>query len=199
MTGIEAAAAVLILTNLVLLARRSIWNFAFAIAGVTLYAWVFWEAKLYSDALLQGFFLALNIYGWWSWSAAKAVEGEVVVERMTAPARALTLAGIAAATGGWGWLMHRFTDAAAPWLDAGVAMTSVAAQILLTRRLIENWWLWIAVNAMSIILYASRGLYPTLALYVLILGLSVWSLIEWRRAERGRDAARAASIQPLSI
>lgn len=186
MTAIEGVSAALILANLVLLARRSIWNFPFAIAGVTLYSWVFWEAKLYSDALLQGFFLVLNLYGWLSWSAARAAQGEVVVERMTTPARGLTLAGIVFATGSWGWLMHRFTDAASPWLDAGVAMTSVAAQILLTQRKIENWWLWIAVNAMSIALYASRGLYPTLALYVLILGLSVWSLIEWMRAERRR-------------
>jgi nicotinamide mononucleotide transporter len=182
MTGIETIAAALILANLVLLARRSVSNFAFALAGVTLYAWIFWQAKLYSDALLQGFFFALNLYGWWSWSAVKAAQGDVVVERMTPQARALTLAVIAAATGGWGWLMHRFTDAAAPWLDAGVAMTSVAAQILLTRRKIENWVLWIAVNMMSILLYFSRGLDVTGLLYCAMLALSVWSLVAWRRA-----------------
>lgn len=184
MTAIEAIAALLILTNSWLLVRRSIWNFAFGIAGVIVYGWIFYYAKLYSDALLQGFFVVVQLYGWHNWTRAKAALGEVVVLRMTTTSRTGCIAAIVAATASWGWIMHRFTDAAAPWLDAGVAMTSVAAQILLTRRKLENWLLWIAVNIMSIVLYASRGLYVTMVLYCAMLALSVWSLIEWRRAER---------------
>lgn len=200
MTGIEALAAALIVTNGWLLVRRSLWNYAFGIAGVIVYGWIFYHARLYSDALLQGFFVVLQLYGWYNWTGAKSALGEVVVLRMTPVARAGCVAGIVAATASWGWIMHRFTDAAAPWLDAGVAMTSVAAQILLTRRKIENWVLWIAVNIMSIALYASRGLYITMALYCAMLALAVWSLVEWRRAERGWTTRRQpdAALAPFA-
>lgn len=183
MTALEAVAAALILANLALLVRRSLWNFPVGIAGVTLYGWIFYHSKIYSDALLQLFFVAVQLYGWRRWAAGKARFGEVLVLRIDRAERLCWLAAIAVLTAVWGWVIWRFTDGAVPWLDAAVAMTSVAAQILMTRQRIENWVLWIAVNAMSVALYATRGLYITMALYVLMLALSIWSLIEWRRAE----------------
>ena len=184
MSALEALAAALIVVNVWLVGRRSFWNYAFGIAGVCIYALIFFRARLYSDTLLQAFFLVLNIYGWFNWSRAKAVLGEVTVLRLERYARAQWLAGIATLTITWGWLMDRYTDAAAPWLDAAVAMTSVAAQILLARRFIENWWLWIAVNMMSIALYASRGLWLTMGLYCGLLAVSLWSLRAWQKAAR---------------
>lgn len=189
MNPLEIAASALLLVNIALVARRSIWNYPFAIAAVSLYAVLFYETKLYSDMLLQGFYVALNLYGWFNWSRSKAEAGEVVVRMLTWPARAAWLAGCAALTGGWGWLMHRLTDAAMPWWDAGVAMTSVAAQILLSRRYLENWVLWIAVDIVAVPLFAMRGLWLTAGVYAILLGLSVWGLIDWRRAYRRRAAA----------
>jgi nicotinamide mononucleotide transporter len=184
MSLIEAVASLLIIINVVLVARRSIWNYAFAIAGVLIYAWIFFQAKLYSDALLQGFFLVINLYGWRHWSHSVAREGDVRVGRMTPADRWRWIGGIAAATAGWGWLMHRFTDASLPWPDAGVAMTSIAAQILLSRQKIENWVLWIAVDLVAIGIYAVKDLKVACALYVVLLGVSISGLIDWRRAER---------------
>lgn len=184
MSALELAAAVLVLVNIALVARRSIWNYPFGIAAVTLYAIVFWGARLYSDMLLQGFYLLLNLYGWWHWQRSRAASGEVVVLRLGALARIGWIAAAAAATLGWGALMHRFTDAAAPWWDASVAMISIAAQILMARRFVENWVLWILVDLIAIPLFAARGLWTTAAVYVLLLGLSLWGLIDWLRAER---------------
>jgi len=184
MSPIEIAAFVLGLANVTLLVRRSIWNYPFALAMVTLYAWVFREQKLYSDMLLQGFFFAVNLYGWWYWARSLEAEGDIVVERMTPLARGAWLAGCAAAAIGWGWLMHLHTDAAYPWWDAAVAMMSVVAQILQSRRRIENWAMWIAVDVVAIGLYGARGLWLTAVLYLIFLLLSVWGLIDWRRAER---------------
>jgi len=83
--------------------------------------------------------------------------------------------------------MHAFTDAAYPWWDAGIAAASVAAQVLQARRRIESWWLWIAVDVVSVPLYAVKGLWFTTALYVVLLVISVAGLIDWRRA-LGRQA-----------
>jgi nicotinamide mononucleotide transporter len=188
MSPIEGVAALLVLVNVWLVARRSIWNYAFGIAGVAIYAIVFFRAKLYSDTLLQLFFLVVQFYGLWQWRRSQADAGEVVVERLAAGARIGWLAGILVAVAGWGWLMHRFTDAALPWWDASVAMTSVAAQILMSVRKIENWWLWITANILSIWLYAAKGLWITMGLYILLLGISVWGLARWRIARQGAAA-----------
>jgi len=188
MSPAEGIAALLVLANVWLVARRSIWNYAFGIAGVAIYGVVFFRAKLYSDALLQIFFLVVQVYGLWQWRRSAIDAGEVVVERLTVRDRLAWFAGILVAVAGWGWLMHRFTDAALPWWDASVAMTSVAAQILMSVRKLENWWLWIAANILSIGLYAAKGLWITTALYVLLLGISIWGLARWRAARQGAAA-----------
>ncbi|KQS04366.1 nicotinamide mononucleotide transporter [Sphingomonas sp. Leaf357] len=184
MSLVEILASLLIVVNVVLVARRSVWNYAFAIAGVAIYGWIFFEAKLYSDMLLQGFFLIVNLYGWRHWARGIAEAGEVRVGRLTVAARMLWLAAILVATFVWGGLMHRFTDASYPFVDAGVAMASVAAQILLSRQKLENWILWIAVDAVAVCLYVAKDLWPTAILYILLLAISVWGLIDWRKSER---------------
>lgn len=187
---IESLAALLALINIALVARRSVWNYPFGIVAVALYGTVFLEARLYSDMLLQGFFLVLNLYGWLNWRQSRANAGEVVVMTLSWRARAAWLAGIAVAIAGWGWMMHRLTDAAAPWWDAGVAITSVAAQVLLARRYLENWVLWIAVDVVAVPLFAVRGLWFTSAVYIVLLGLSIWGAIDWHRAWAPRRTAR---------
>ncbi|ODP38352.1 nicotinamide riboside transporter PnuC [Sphingomonas turrisvirgatae] len=182
MNLLEILAATLVLINIALVARRSVWNYPFGIVAVTLYGFVFLEARLYSDMLLQGFFLVLNLYGWANWRASRAQAGEVVVLRLNWRARVASLAAICIATAAWGWLMHRLTDAAAPWWDASVAIASVAAQLLLARRYVENWALWIIVDLIAVPLYATRGLWLTSGIYVVLLGLSIWGAIDWQRA-----------------
>jgi nicotinamide mononucleotide transporter len=186
MSLLEALAALLGLANILLIIRRSVWNYPFALAMVALYAMIFAEAKLYSDAGLQVFFFAINLYGWWSWRANEASAGEIVVERLGRSGRMLWLAATATASLIWGTVMHITTDAAYPWWDASIACWSVAAQILMTRRYIENWHGWIAVNLISIPLYGIKGLWLTCGLYAIFLAMAVWGLIEWRRTERQR-------------
>lgn len=185
---IELVAAGLGLVNVGLVALRSVWNYPFGIAMVALFAWIFFEAKLYSDALLQIFFIVVQLYGWWYWVRGRAEAGEVMVEVLPWRARFAWLAGCTAATAGWGALMHYQTDAVFPWWDAAIAMLSVAAQILLSRRFVENWMLWIAVDVLAVPLYAARGLHVPAALYVVFLGISVAGLIGWTRSRRAQRA-----------
>ena len=181
MSELEWAAAAFVLTNVALVALRSVWNYPFALVAVTLYAFVFFEAKLYSDMLLQGFFFALNLYGWGAWLRARADDG-IPVGWMTTRARAAWGAVTLAAWVVWSSLMHRYTDAIAPWIDGAIAMLSITAQWLLARRRVESWWLWILVDLIAVPLFAWRGLYATSAVYVVLLGLSIDGLIQWRRA-----------------
>ena len=181
MSQLEWLAAALVLINVALVAMRKVWNYPFALTAVTLYAFVFYEAKLYSDMLLQGFFFVLNLYGWLSWVRARDDSG-VPVGWMPVRDRWRWGAAVGVAWVVWSSAMHRYTDAAAPWIDGGIAMLSIAAQWLLARRRVESWWLWILVDLIAVPLFAWRGLYATSAVYVVLLGLSIDGLIQWRRA-----------------
>ena len=186
--ALEILATLLGIANIILLVRRSIWNYPFGIAMVALYADIFFTAKLYSDALLQLFFFAIQVYGWWAWWRAGGGEHKVEVERLTGAARTAWIAMIALTSFAWGTMMHAYTDASFPWWDATVAMASIAAQILLARRMIENWVLWIAVDAMAIGLYLTKGLTLTAGLYFVFLLLCIFGLREWAAAERAERA-----------
>lgn len=183
MNTIELVAAALGVMNIVLVVRRSVWNFPFGLAMVSLYAWIFVQpdVRLYSDALLQGFFFAVQLYGWWNWSRAAARDGEVTVRTLRWAARMWGIGAVVAATGLWGTLMARHTAAALPYWDAFIAMASVAAQILMARRFVENWALWVAIDVVAIWVYATKELPLTALLYLLFLLMSVWGWIDWRR------------------
>lgn len=192
MSWLEVLAALFGLANILLIVRRSVWNFPAALIMVTLTGVVLWEAKLYSDAGLQAFFFIVNILGWVLWARNRGAAGEIMVDRLGVVGQLVWITLAMAATYGWGLFMALNTDATNPWWDASVAMLSIAAQILMTRRYINNWHWWIVVNILSIGLYWHKQLYVFTGLYVIFLGMAVWGLIEWRRAE-ARQRAQAAS------
>jgi nicotinamide mononucleotide transporter len=181
MSGIELIAAGLGVVNVWLVVKRSVWNYPFGLVMVTLYGFVFYGARLYSDSILQGYFFAVQVFGWWYWLRGRGRDGLVVPEIMGTGLRlgaiAVTLAGAAAG----GWFFATYTNAAAPWLDAFIASASVVAQCLMSVRKIENWAWWIAVDCVAVGVYFWKGLYPTSALYVIFLVLSVAGLIGWQR------------------
>lgn len=177
-------AAILGLVNVTLVVRRSLWNYPFGLAMVSLYGWIFFGEKLYSDALLQIFFVAVNLYGWWNWTRSKAETGQVRVEVLSPRARLGWTVACAVLVVGWGAMMHRVTDAHFPWWDGAIAMLSVVAQYLQSRRYLESWVLWIAVDLLAIPLFATKGLVLTAGLYTVFLSLCVWGLSDWARARK---------------
>ena len=187
---IEYAAAALGLANIALLVRRSVWNFPAGMAMVALYVVVFAQQRLYAEAGLQVFFFLAQAWGWALWARADERASGVPVRRLDNPSRAAWLAITAALSIGLGWVLHRFTNAAMPYADSAIAGASVAAQILLGLRRIENWVLWIAIDIAAIALYLNRGLYPTAALYGAFLVMSVYGLKGWAQASQ-RGAAPA--------
>jgi nicotinamide mononucleotide transporter len=188
MSELEWVAAGLGVLNVLLVVRRSVWNYPFGLVMVALYFFVFFRARLYSDALLQIFFFIVQLYGWVNWVRARTEAGEVPVAWLSRSARVRWGLGTLLASLVWGLGMARYTNAVAPVIDAFIAGTSISAQILMARRRIENWVLWILVDLVAVGLYFTRNLYPTSALYVLFLLLSVAGLIGWRRALPARPA-----------
>lgn len=181
MSALELVAALLGVINVALVVRRSIWNYPFGLAMVSLYFAIFWEAKLYSDALLQIFFFVIQIYGWWAWKSAPQQDHGVAVRWMSIRSRVYWAAGTALCVILWGSGMARWTDAAAPLADAAIAGMSIAAQLLQSFRRVEAWVVWIVVDIVAIILFHSRGLTVTAALYGIFLIMAAVGLNEWRK------------------
>ena len=184
---LEWVAAGLGLINISLLVFRSIWNFAFGIASVAIYIFIFYESRLYAESGLQVFFVLAQVWGWYLWRTAGtegAAQDRVPVRWLDWHSRAVWLTVTAAISLNLGWVMHRYTDAAMPFADSTIAGASVAAQILLGFRRIENWVLWIAIDVGAVMLYIDRGLFPTAGLYGGMLVMSLFGLKEWVDAER---------------
>src|SRR5262245_60730687 len=186
---VEWVAATLGVINISLLIFRSVWNFPFGIAMVALYIFVFYEERLYAEAGLQVFFILAQAWGWWMWLKVGGEDDRVPVRWLDWPSRAVWLMVTAAVSVNLGSVLYRFTNAVLPYADSAIAGASVAAQILLGFRRIENWLIWIAIDVAAIALYINRGLYPTASLYGGFLVLSLIGLREWIAAEQRARAA----------
>jgi nicotinamide mononucleotide transporter len=193
---LEIVAAVLSAAAVFLGVRQSLWNWPLGIVSVLLYVAVFVRARLYADAGLQIVYAAMNAYGWYEWRFGGVRRTALPLSRT--PARLWPLLAGLAVVGSLllGWLFARFTNAALPYVDSALAATSLVAQWMMTRKLLEHWLVWIAVDLVYVPMYASQRLYPTTALYAVFLGLAVSGYFAWRRDWRAaHDAAplRAAA------
>ena len=179
---LEAIAALFGIVNIVLIARRTVWNYPFGVVMVCMYAIVFWQQQLFATAALQIFFLGSQLYGWWYWRQAGTGAAPVPVRALSGNGRVWALGGGVIGTLALGFGLARISPDAAPWPDAANLAWSMVAQILTDRRHVESWPLWVAIDAGSIWLYASQGLVATAALYGVFLVIALWGWAEWRRA-----------------
>ena len=153
-----------------------------AIASSLLYALVFAHGGLYGEAGLQGFFIVIAAWGWWQWLRGTGSDGAALrVGTMGTRARLLAAAATLAAWPALALALAHGTDSQVPWLDALPTVASVTGQVLLGRKRIESWPVWLAVNVFSVGLFAARGLWPTALLYAVFAGLSVLGWRAWRR------------------
>jgi nicotinamide mononucleotide transporter len=161
--------------------RQNIWSWPTAIVNVALYTIVFYNGRLYGQMGLQTIYLVLSIYGWYQWLHGGDQHTELRVSRASRRLLAL-LAGLNLVA----WLalaaILRKTDAALPWLDALLTTTSLVAQWMMTRKILENWILWIAVDIVYVPMFLSQRLYATALLYAAFLVLAVMGFVEWRRS-----------------
>jgi nicotinamide mononucleotide transporter len=178
---LEIAGFLATLVGIWLTTRRLLICWPVVLAADVLYLIVFYRAKLFSDALLQVFFVAFTLYGWWHWWRGVREEGEVRVVPLSVRGWITGLSAGAVGAVLLGWLMVR-VGAALPHLDAALTSYSLVASWWQARKHTANWWLWIVVNLAYIGEYLYKDLRPTAALYFLLVILAVMGLVDWRRA-----------------
>ncbi len=180
MSPLEILGFVLSVIAVWLTARQHIWCWPIGIASVIVYAVVFIDVKLYSDAALQVIYIFLQAYGWTIWlrtGPSPAVQRPV--NRIPGASAALLLAAGAAATGAVGYMMATRTDAALPYWDAGTTVFSLVAQWLMARKVLECWGLWIVVDVVYVGIYLAKNLRLTALLYGIFIALAWYGWQQW--------------------
>ena len=181
-SGTELLGFITGVLNVYLVTRENIWSWPLGVLNALLYIVVFARAGLYSDTGLQVVYFVLSFYGWWHWLRGGPKRAAVVVTRTNA-----RLALRLAALGAVGWLLvftitSRIPGSKLPLLDAALAVSSVIAQWMMTRKLLENWALWIALDVVYVGVFLVRGLRLTALLYTVFLILAIIGHIEWKRS-----------------
>jgi nicotinamide mononucleotide transporter len=202
MSAVEVAATLFGLACVWLTIRRTIWCWPMGLVQVVLYVWIFYRAKLYSDVGLQVVYVVLQVYGWHHWLRGKGRDGGagagtvLPITRLTARAVAGWTAAAAAGTAALGTVMSRYTDAALPYWDAAITVLSLVAQVLLARKVLENWLFWIVVDVLAVGVYAAKKLYPTTGLYAVFLVMAIAGWLAWRKEFRRSLSATGTAPAP---
>lgn len=168
--------------------KENIWNWPIGIANDIFFIVLFWHARLYADMSLQVIYVILGFLGWYWWLYGGQNHTVLHVNRTPRMLAILTALIVAIATAGMTIFLQHVHDSA-PFWDAITTTLSLAAQFLLTKKLFENWHVWITADVIYIALYAYKHLYLTSALYALFLIMCLVGLRDWRRSmERSREA-----------
>lgn len=188
---IEIAGVLTGLTSVFLIVKQNIWNWIFGITNAIIYAYIFYNVKLYPDVMLQVVFFTLSIYGWIIWAAGvknNSVRQELPVTTLSFGQNILTILGIAAVSFGMGEFFKHYTKAAFPFADSFTTTVSLFAQYTMTIKKIENWVLWIIADIVMIILYWIKDIRLTSGLFSVYLILCILGFREWKKSMKDNVA-----------
>ncbi|MET3129854.1 nicotinamide mononucleotide transporter [Oxalobacteraceae bacterium GrIS 1.11] len=181
-TPLEVISFVLAIINVLLNIRQSHWAWLFAIISSATYGLVFFDAKLYGDMGLQLLFIAISVWGWLQWLRGAGGGASLPVTRLDrrglgAVAVAWLLGFVALAC-----FLKSYTDTDVPYADGFLTAGSLLGQLLLSRKKLENWHIWIAVDALYVGLYLYKHLMLTAILYAVFVAMAIMGLRAWRAA-----------------
>ncbi|MFO8129850.1 MAG: nicotinamide riboside transporter PnuC [Bacteroidales bacterium] len=180
---IEIIAATLGLIAIYLQIKQKIWYWPVSIVLVSLYILVYIEAKLYADMSLQVYYLVISFYGWYHWVFGKKHSGQDKV-MVTKSSRKLMLILFFVSMGLFiliSQFLVSYTDSDLPYWDAFTTSLSFVATWMLARKILENWLVWIVVDAVSVGIYIYKGLYPTTVLFLVLTILAMVGYVAWKK------------------
>lgn len=191
MSYVELLGTILYLWSVWLIAHRRVLTWPVGIVSVLLYMALFYQIRLYADALEQVYYLVASIYGWLHWSKSTSSGDQGVIVRYSVrPEMLRWVLGTGVLAIAVGVLISRlhlllplvFLEAASfPYLDALTTVMSVTAMWLMARRRIESWIYWIIVDVIGIWLYFVKDVRFVSLLYVILLAMAVNGLLSWRK------------------
>ena len=155
--------------------------FPVGLANVLISLYLFYYQKLYADAIQQVVYIFLLSYGWSQWKRGTADSDQIRISRSSLSFFLLSISAGAVIAIALGYLLEVYTDATFPWIDSCATAAAFVAQWFVAKKKIENWILWIIVNITYISIYAYKGLWFYVLLFVIYLLLSFWGYRRWKK------------------
>jgi len=188
LSPLEVIAVAAAIVYLVLAIRQNIWCWLGAGISTAIYIYLFFDARLYMESALNLFYFAMAIYGWSVWYFGRSGGAELPVSVWPRNVHATAVAAVVAASAVSGYLLSRYSDAVYPYVDSMTTWGAIWATFLVARKVLENWWYWLVIDAASIVIYWSRDLHLTALLFVAYVVMIPFGLIAWRRSWREQTA-----------
>jgi nicotinamide mononucleotide transporter len=185
---LEVVAVVAAIGYLLLAIRQNIWCWLCAGVSTAIYVYLFYAAKLYMESALNLFYLGMAVYGWAVWYLGRSGDEELPVSVWQPGVHAMAVVAVVAVSMLSGYLLATHSDAAYPYVDSMTTFGAIWATFLVARKVLENWWYWLVIDAASIVIYWTRDLQLTALLFVVYVVMIPFGLIAWRRSWREQAA-----------
>jgi nicotinamide mononucleotide transporter len=185
---LEVIAVAAAIAYLLLAIRQNIWCWLGAGISTAIYVYLFFAARLYMESALNLFYFAMAIYGWWVWNSGRSGDEELPVSAWPRTVHAVAIAAIIAASLLSGYLLSRYSDAVYPYVDSMTTWGAIWATFLVARKVLENWWYWLVIDAASIVIYWTRDLHLTALLFAVYVVMIPFGLVAWQRSRREQAA-----------
>lgn len=162
-------------------AMENIWGWPTGLVSVGIYIYIFYDAHLYADVILNIFFFITGVYGWYHWLTGGEEKDDLPITGSTAKDWGIyILIGILGLLA-IGFFFDTFTDADLAYWDAYTTSFSLVAQVLMARKKIENWLIWIAVDVIAVGIYWYKDLRLTALMFFIYLILATLGYFNWKR------------------
>jgi nicotinamide mononucleotide transporter len=184
--GLEGIAVAAAIAYLLLAIRQNIACWLFAGISTAIFVYLFFEARLYMDSALNVFYVGMAIYGWTVWHRGRREDHALAVSTWPLRRHLRATATIAVMSGVSGYLLATFTDAEFPYVDSLTTWSSIWATFLVARKVLENWWYWLLIDAASTVIYWFRDLELTAMLFMVYVIMIPFGLVSWRRSMRSQ-------------
>jgi nicotinamide mononucleotide transporter len=170
------------------------WNWPVGIVTSVLYFFVFWKYHLWMNSILQVFYVASGFWGWYQWLFGGPQKSDREIQRAKMWQMALSLAAIVGITAICVPFMYHFADAA-PFWDSVLFGMSVVAQVVMTWKFREHWWIWVIEDVIATILFWNLGLGLTSILYAIFGMLCVRGMFTWNNMEKSEHKGRMSLVE----
>lgn len=184
-TPLELISFILAVITVLLNIRQTHWAWLFSIISSATYGIVFFDARLYGDAGLQAVFIAVSVWGWYQWLYGGSRHDALRVGRLSGAGWRASIAGWLAGFALLAAFLSNWTNTDVPYADGFLTAGSLLGQLLLSRKKLENWHVWIAVDVLYVGLYVYKGLILTAILYAVFVVLAIIGLRTWSRVAAG--------------